>query len=104
MDLLDDISIRVLHRNHPMQLEEDECMFTVPIGTTLGEIKRKALDVKFREFGWLANEMLLWESMCSCVELTDNDDFEDDTTLHLNLMHKHYCKEESEEEREEERE
>ena len=36
---LDDISIRVLHLNHPMQLEEDEYIFTVPTGTTLGEIK-----------------------------------------------------------------
>ena len=27
---LDDISIRVLHLNHPMQLEEDEHIFTVP--------------------------------------------------------------------------
>ena len=33
---LDDISIMVLHLNHPMKLEEDEYIFTVPIGTTLG--------------------------------------------------------------------
>ena len=38
---LDDISIRVLHRNHPMQLEAGEYSFTVPIGTSLKEIKQK---------------------------------------------------------------
>ena len=35
---LDDITIRVLHMNHAMSLEEDEYIFTVPVGTTLGEI------------------------------------------------------------------
>ena len=33
---LDDISMRVLHLKHPMQLEEDEYRFTVAIETTLG--------------------------------------------------------------------
>ena len=33
---LDDIAIRVLRLNHPMQLEEDEYLFTVPVGTSLG--------------------------------------------------------------------
>ena len=32
---LDDTSISVPHLNHPMQLEEDEYIFTVPIRTTL---------------------------------------------------------------------
>ena len=38
--------------------------------------------------------------MRPCVELTDNDDFEDGTTLHVNLLNKHYFKEESDEEEE----
>jgi len=95
---LDDISIRVLHLNHPMQPAKDECIFTIPIGTTLGKIKQKLVDAKFKRLGWLDDEMLLWEKMRPCVELTDNGDFEDDTTLHLNLVNKHYSKEESEEE------
>ena len=33
---LDDINTRALRRNHTTQLEEDEYIFTVPIGTTLG--------------------------------------------------------------------
>ena len=92
---LDEISIRVLHRNHPMLIDEDEYIFTVPIGTTVKEIKQKLLDVKFREFGWLDDELMLWRP---CVELTDDDDFEDDTTLYLNLVNKHYLEEESDEE------
>ena len=48
---LDDITIRVLHRNHAMQLEEDEYIFTVPVRTTLGEIKEKRLDAEFKKFG-----------------------------------------------------
>ena len=99
---LDDISIRVLHRNHPMQLEEGEYIFTVRIGTTLKEVKQKLFDVKLREFRWLDDELMLWEKMRPCVELTDKDDFEDDTTLYLNLVNKHYCREESEEDRVEE--
>ena len=58
---LDDITIRVLHRNHAMQLEEDEYIFTVPVGTTLGEIKEKLLDAEFRKFGWLHDELMLCE-------------------------------------------
>ena len=99
---LDDISIRVLRRNHPMQLEEGEYIFTVPIGTTLGEIKQTLVYAKFKEFGWLDDELLLWQKLRPCVELTDNDDSEDDTTLHVNRVNKHYCREESDAEREEE--
>ena len=58
---LDDINIRVMHMNHAMSLEEDEYIFTVPVGTTLGEIKEKLLDAKFRESTWLHDELLLWE-------------------------------------------
>ena len=101
---LDDISIRVLHLNHPMQVEVDEYRFIAPIGTGLGEIKQKLLDAKFRRLGWLDDEMLFWEKMRPCVELTDNDDFEDDTTLRLNLVNKHYFREESEEGEESEEE
>ena len=42
--------------------------------------------------------------MRPCVELTDNDDFEDDPTLHLNRVNKHYFREGSEQEEEEEEE
>ena len=56
---LDDITVRILHRNHAMKLEEDECILTVPVGTTLGEIKQKRLDAEFRKFGWLHDELLL---------------------------------------------
>ena len=33
---LDDITIRVMRMNHAMSLEEDEYMFTVLVGTSLG--------------------------------------------------------------------
>ena len=94
---LDDISIRVLRRNHAMQLEEDEYIFTVPIGTTLGEIKEKLLDAEFRRCGWLHDELVLWERAHQHIELSDNDDFEDDTTLCLNLINKLEVSKEEEE-------
>ena len=53
---LDDITISVLHRNHAMQLEEDEYIFTVPVRTTLGEMKERILDAKFKEVRWLHDE------------------------------------------------
>ena len=56
------------------------------------------MDAKFREFGWLHDELLLWEKMCPTVEYNDLDDFEDDTTLCLKLVNKHYFREESDEE------
>ena len=95
---LDDTTIRVLHRNHAVQLEEDEYIFTVPVVTTLEQIKEKLLDAKFREFRWLHDELLLWEKMCPCVEYNDLDEFEDDTNLCLKLVNKHYFREESDEE------
>ena len=64
---LDDITIRVMHLNHAMTLEEDEYNFTVPVGTTLGKIEQKLLDAKFRKFGRLHDELMLWDksvSMC----------------------------------------
>ena len=45
---LGDITIRVMHMNHAMSLEEDKSIFTVPVGTTLGEVKQKQLDTMFR--------------------------------------------------------
>ena len=95
---LGDITIRVLHRNHPMQLEEDEYVFTVLVGTTLGEIKQELFAAMFRECRWLHDELMLWEKMCPNVELNGNDDFKDDTTLCLKLINKHYFREESDEE------
>ena len=77
---LGDVSNRVLRLNHPMQLEQDEYTSAVPRGTTLGEIKQKILEAKFKRFGWLHDEVFLWEKMRPCVELTDDDDCEDDTT------------------------
>ena len=101
---LDDITIRVLRKNHAMQLEEDEYIFAVLVGTMLGEIKEKLLDAEFRKFGWLYDELLLWEKPHQYVELDDLDDFEDDTTLCLNLVNKKEVEEESEEEEKKEEE
>ena len=42
--------------------------------------------------------------MCPCVETDDLDDVEDDTTLCLKLVNKHYFREGSDEEDEEEEE
>ena len=58
---LDDITIRVMHMNHAMSLWEDECIDTIPVGKTSGEMKQKVLDTKFRKFGWLHDELILWE-------------------------------------------
>jgi hypothetical protein len=95
---LDDITIRVLHRNNAMQLEEDEYILKVPVGATLGEIKEKLLDAEFRKFGWLYDGPMLWERAHQHIELSDKDDFEDDTTLCLRLFNKHYFQEASDEE------
>ena len=78
---LDDITIRVLHRNHAMQLDEDEYLFMVPVRTTLGKIKETLLDAEFRKFGRLHDELMLWERAHQNIELTDKADFKDDTTL-----------------------
>ena len=81
-----------------MSLEEDEYIFTVPVGTTLGEIKQKLLDTKFRKFGWLHDELILWVRAHSHIQLDDLDASEDDTTLCLKLFSRHYFREESDEE------
>ena len=94
---LDDITIRVLHRNHAMQREEDEYILMVPIGTMLGEIKEKLLDTEFRNFGLLHDELMLWERARKHIELSDNDDFEDATTLCLLLVNKQEVSDEEEE-------
>ena len=84
--------------NHAMSLEEDEYIFTVPVWTTLGLIKEKLLETKFRKFGWLQDELLLWERAHTYIELDDLDDFDEDTTLGLTLVNKHEVSEEEEEE------
>ena len=94
---LGDITIRVVHVNHAMVLEEDEYILTVPVRTTLGERKQKLLDAEFRKFGWLHDELMLWERAHQHIELDDLDDLEDETTLCLNLVNKHYFQEKSEE-------
>ena len=94
---LDDITVRVLHRNHAMQVEEDEYISTVLVGTTLGEVTEKLLDAEFRKFGWFHDELMLWERAHQHIELSDNDDFEDDTTLCLNLINKQEVSDEEEE-------
>ena len=101
---LDDITSRVLHMNHAMSLEEDEYISTVLVGTTLGERKERLLDAKLGEFRWLQDELLLWEKAHQHIELDDLNDFEDDTTLCLKLIKKHYFREEIEEEVSEEEE
>ena len=70
-------------------------MFAVPVGTTLSEIQEKLLDAKFKEFRWLHDELLLWEEAHQHIELEDLDVFEDDTTLCLKLINKHYFRGES---------
>ena len=64
---LDDITIRVMHMSHARSLEEDEYIFARPVETTLGEIKQKLLDAKFQKFGWLRDELMLWEKVHSYI-------------------------------------
>ena len=86
MVLLEDIIVRVLHLGHAWQLEPDAYCFEVPVGTTVAPIKEKLLDAEFRKFSWLADDMVMWKACRPNVMLTTNDDFEDDTTLWLNLV------------------
>ena len=79
---LPDITIRVLHENHPMALECEAYIYVVRTGTTVAEIKKKLLDAKFRKFGWLPDEMTLrWGS----IDLYELFELEYDATLMLNL-------------------
>ena len=92
MDLVppDEITIRVLHQNHVMQLEPDEYVFTVPINTTVEEIKEKLLDTRLgRKIAWYADELMLCENVRPDVELDDGEEFTMDTTLWLTLIWKH---------------
>ena len=52
-------------------------------------------------FGWLRDELMLCDNMYPRVEYNDNDDFEDDTTLCLNLVNKQEVSDEEDEEEEE---
>ena len=52
------------------------------------------MDTELRQFGWLYDELMLWEPAHQHVELSDNDDFEDDTTLCLNLINNPVSEEE----------
>ena len=83
-----------------MKLEEGECILTVLVRTTLGEITEKLLDAEFRKFGWLHDEPMLWERAHQHIELSDNDDLEDDTTRCLNLINKQEVSDEEDEEEE----
>ena len=83
---LEDISIKVLHQTHACQLEPDEYCFEVPIGTTVRELKERLLDVEFRKFEWLPDEMVIQERCNQHVIRMDSDDFEEGTTLCLNLV------------------
>ena len=47
---------------------------------------------------------MLWEKAHQHIELSDIDDCEDDTTLCLRLVNKHYSREQSDEEVSEEEE
>ena len=55
------------------------------------------------KFGWLHDDLMLWERARQHIELDDLDDFEDDTTLCSTLVIAHYFQEVSEEEEDEER-
>ena len=59
-------------------------MFQASSGTTVAELKEKLLGADFIKFTWLADEVVMWGESRPNVILTNNDDFEDDTTLWLN--------------------
>ena len=112
---LNNIKICVLHQFEERQLDSDEYEFVVPVGTTVGEIKEKLLATEFREYGWLASDMILdtldddelpFEDM-TIITFLDEDKLNKDMILHLTLqgceydlgqMYKHYDEEDSEEE------
>ena len=79
---LPDITIRVLHENHPMALECNVYIYVVRTGTTVAGIKKKLLDARFRKFGWLPDEMTLRWGYFDLHELFE---LEYDATLMLNL-------------------
>ena len=88
MGPLDQITITIIHDQHFCALKPDEYIYKVPIGTTLGEIKEMLLKDGFEAKGWNYDELWLWWNINPFVELWDSDDFEEDTTLTLNLMQK----------------
>ena len=61
---LQDITVKVMHLSRACQLESDEYYFGVPVGPTVAEIKGRLLDAEFRQFNWLADEMVMWEECC----------------------------------------
>ena len=75
----------VFHGGHACEFDPDVYCFEVLVGTTVAAIKGKLLDGRLRNSGWLADEMVMWEDCRPNVALTNNDDFEDDTTLWWNL-------------------
>ena len=84
---LDQITITIIHDQH-FCLNPDEYTYKVPIGVTVGEIKEMFLKDSFEAKGWNYDELWLWWNINPFVELWDSDDFEEDTTLTLNLMQK----------------
>jgi len=116
---LNNITICVLHQTDERQLDSDEYEFVVPVGTTVGKIKEKLLATEFREYGWLASDMILdtlnddddelpFDDM-TIITFLDEDKLDKDMILHLTLqgcedgqIYKHYDEEDSEEEDSEE--
>ena len=91
---LPEITIRVLHENHPLALDVYVYIYVVPTGTTVAEIKKKLLDAKFRKFGWLPDEMTLrW----GFTYLNDLFELDDDAILKLNLHPRIYDGDDDEE-------
>ena len=82
---LDQIQITIIH-DQDFCLKPDEYTYTVPIGTTLGQIKEMLLKDSFEMKGWDYNELWLWEKCNPFVDPWDSDDFEADTTLILMLV------------------
>ena len=82
---LPEITIRVLHENHPMALDVYVYIYVVRTGTTVAEIKEKLLDARFRKYGWLPDEMQLMLGYSNLYELCDDDELEYDETLKLKL-------------------
>ena len=86
MGPLDQIQITIIHDQHFCALNPDNYTYTVPVGTTLGEMKEMLLKDMFEAKGWNYEELMLWDNGNPFVELWDSDEFEDDTTLIMKLV------------------
>ena len=95
--LLKQIQIKVLHRDHMLEPEPREFIYTVFVGTTVFEIKMKLLEYRYRKFKWNVNELYLYEQEdyderwlydenFPIDELDDDNAIVDDVVLILRLV------------------